>query len=297
MSTIAKVIDRLMIQWLTPADDQSAQVRLGASITDAAGTSILLGGFTIPEDEALLRQGSILSIERELVRVVSYDQTAGTIEVTRGEYSSTPTAHATPLLMELNPPYPRYTVFEAVADNIITLYPRLFTARTEYLTTVSSNVLAVPDELAVEITSMWQGDFTSVADVDGEMVDYHPAASGRAIILATPMSTAWVRYKRRMGKATSEDDTLEDLGVDDRWVNIVMAGAAADLLAGRDIAAVESEWIKSVLEAENIRVGSRMSIAGGLRQYRNMLLDDASKEMKGEYKVKVHMNQAGMQVG
>jgi len=32
-----------------------------------------------------------------------------------------------------------------------------------------------------------------------------------------------------------------------------------------------------------------MSIAGGLRQYRNMLLADAQAEMAAEYKVRVHM--------
>ncbi len=92
-----------------------------------------------------------------------------------------------------------------------------------------------------------------------------------------------------MAKATSEDDTLTDLGLDERWVNIVMTGAAADLMTGKDIPASRTEWVKSVLEAENIRVGTRMSIAGGLRQYRNMLLDDASKEMKAEYGPKIRM--------
>jgi len=47
-----------------------------------------------------------------------------------------------------------------------------------------------------------------------------------------------------------------------------------------------------VLEAENIRVGTRMSIAGGLRQYRNMLIDDFAKEMRAEYKPKVRMREA-----
>ena len=95
-----------------------------------------------------------------------------------------------------------------------------------------------------------------------------------------------------MGSATAESDVIADLGVDERWVNIVMIGAAATLFAGRDIPAANTEWVSATLEAENIRVGSRLSIAGGLRQYRNQLLSDASKEMKAEdsQKVKVHMN-------
>jgi hypothetical protein len=70
-----------------------------------------------------------------------------------------------------------------------------------------------------------------------------------------------------------------------------MIGAAASLFAGRDIPASHTEWIAATLEAENIRVGTRLSIAGGLRQYRNMLLTDAQREMKAEdsQKIKVHM--------
>ncbi|GAG30296.1 unnamed protein product, partial [marine sediment metagenome] len=122
----------------------------------------------------------------------------------------------------------------------------------------------------------------------------HPLAGGRAFIVDSRQSGAmWFRWRRRMNKPTAETDTLEELGVDERWVSIVMAGTAADLMAGRDIPASETEWIKSVLEAENIRVGARMSIAGGLRQYRNMLLTDAMKEMKAEYRPKIHMRQVG----
>lgn len=113
---------------------------------------------------------------------------------------------------------------------------------------------------------------------------------GRALISPPGYSTVWLRYRRRMGRAVSELDTLESLGVDDRWLQIVVVGVAADLLAGRDVPQERSEWVQSVLEAENIRIGSRMSIAGGLRQYRNMLMRDAMGEMKAEYRLRVAMN-------
>jgi hypothetical protein len=287
--TLEAVIDRLLVSYLTPANDQDIQVRLGSGVDDSTQT-ITLGGFTIPEDEALLRQGSILELERELVRVVEYDDLAGSVTVTRGIYSTTPAAHTTPLLMNLNPQFTRDTVFQAVADTIITLYPRLFTTNVEYLSTVSGGVFPINDDLAVELLSAWVDGWTGSTEVHGEIVDYHPLAGGRAIILNHPMGGAmWMRYRRRMARAESEADTLDDLGVDERWVNIIMAGAAADLLAGKDIPASETEWVKSVLEAENIQVGTRMSIAGGLRQYHGMLLDRAANEMRAEYKPKVRM--------
>jgi len=291
--TIGDVIERLYVQYLTPPDDQGMQVRLGAAITDDTVQTITLGGFTIPEDEALLRQGSLLEIDQELVRVVSYDELAGSVTVTRGEYGTTPTSHTIPNLMQLNPAYARFAVFNAVADNIITLYPKLFTTAQEYIPAVSGGVYPVGDGLAVEILSAWGEGWSGSRDIHAEVVDFHQLAGGRAFITnhqgGGPL---WFRYRRRMNKATDETDTLDDLGVDERWVNIVLAGAAADLIVGRDVPAAQSEWVKNVLEAESIRVGSRMSIAGGLRQYRNMLLDDASQEMKAEYKPKIQMNNA-----
>ena len=79
-------------------------------------------------------------------------------------------------------------------------------------------------------------------------------------------------------------------------MNIVVYGVAGDLLVGRDVTAAQTEWVQSVLEAENIRVGTRMSIAGGLRQYRNMLLRQAQAEMKNEYRTKVRMRPAMRQL-
>ena len=287
--TVADIMARLYLQWLTPPDGQDITVRLASPITDGTTQIINLGGFAIREDEELLRQGSLIEIDQEIVRVESYDQVAGAVTVERGEYRTLATAHATPKLMLMNPSFPRSTVFEAVADNIIQLYPKLYTAASENLVPVNGNVASIEDG-AVEVIEVWQGDFSSTVDVKARIVDFHPAVGGRAIILNRSIGTFWARYKRRMGKATAETDLLEDLGVDERWVNIVMAGAAADLMAGRDVEASHTEWVKSVLEAENIRVGTRMSIGAGLRQYRGMLLGDAAQEMDAEYEYTVQMN-------
>jgi len=289
--TVKSIIDRLFMSILTPPDKQYAQVSLAVDVDDSIET-IVLGKFTIPEDESLLRQGSILEAGQELMRVHSYDQAASSVFVTRGEYGTVPVEHSVPTLLNMNPPYTRASVFEAVADEMILLSPKLYTTGEELLSNVTDRVYSISDPLAVEVLSIWTGDFTSTVDVEGEIVDFHPMSGGRSLITGTSLGSVWLRYRKRMDKATSESDVLADLGVDERWVNIVMYGVAGDLLVGRDLTAAQTEWVKSVLEAENIRVGSRMSIAGGLRQYRNMLLDEAQAEMRNEYRVKVKMRRA-----
>lgn len=287
--TVGSVMDRLYATYLTPPDAQYAQARLGSTISTPAQTTVILSGFAVPEDEALLRSGALLEIEQELMRVVSYDASAGTATVDRGEYDTPTGTYSTPKMVNLNPPFPRASVFEAVADNILSLYPSLFTVRTIELAPSGYKVYGIPDDLAVEISKLWPDVASDEWDIQGEIVDYHPDAGGRALMTDRYTGSVWLKYTRRMGKASAETDELADLGCDERWVTCVMAGAAADLLVGRDISAAHTEWVKNILEAENIRVGTRMSLAGGLREYRRMLLDDFRREMKAEYGTRVRM--------
>jgi len=294
--TVESIIQRLYLQALAPPDNQPILVNLGADVTTIDQTDIIVGTFAVGEDEALLRQGALVELGQELVRVVSYDAATSTINVIRGAEGTIPSTYTVPYLMVLNPAYPRATVFEAVADNIIQLYPKLFTTSEELLSPVTANVFSIPDELAVTVLSIWPGNFSSTTEMHGEIVDFHPMTGGRALITNAGIGQVWLRYRRRMAKATSEADTLDSLGMDERWAMVVLAGAAADLMVGRDLTAAQTEWIKSTLEAENIRVGTRLSLAGGMRQYRNQLLDNFSAEMKAEYRPKVRMRRATRQV-
>ncbi len=292
-TTVREIVDRLLRTTLTPPDAQYAQVALSAPITDSVTTNINVGAFTISEDENLLRQGSLIEAGEELMRIVEWNPITRTLTVNRGEYSTPATTHPTPLLLNLNPTYPMRSVFEAVRDNIIQLYPRLWTVRADSVVSVGDRVFVAPDPLCVAVIETYIGaNGESPIDMDTRVVDYHPSAGGRALITNQHLDQMWVRYRRRMGVATSMDDTLESLGVEDVWSVVVMVGAAADLFVGRDIPQAQSKWISGVLEAENIRVGSRLSIAGGLAQYRNILIERLSSEMKAEESsgTKVHMN-------
>ncbi len=293
--TVASIMDRLFLQVLTPLDDQAAQVELAVPLDDTTD-EVYLGVFAIPEDEGLIRFGSILEIEQELVRIANYIPGTDTISalatVQRGVLGTKAVAHPASTMMMIDPAYTRAVAFEAVADNIIQLFPSLSQAKEEMLSATTSNVYSIGDELAVEVISITPGDFTSTMEFDGKIVDFHPMTGGRSLITNGSGGSVWLRYRRRMGVPTSEDTLLDDIGVDPRWASIVLVGAAADLIVGRDVPAAQTDWIKSILEAENIRVGTRMSIGGGLRQYHGMLLKAAMKEMKAEYRPRVHMRDA-----
>lgn len=291
MRTVKDLVDKTYRQILEPPSAQPALTSFATPLP-AGSDSFTRGNFEIPEDENLLRLGSVLEGGQELMRVIAYDSTLGIVEVKRAVLGTTEEDHATSDPLKLSPPFTRLDVFEAVRNNIISLYPRLWTVRTYTVSSVrSGNVFQLPDELIVEVIEV-QPDQWAPGDTNyhARIVDYHQFVDGRALILNQAIGgQVWARFRRRFGVAADESAELESLGVDSVWEQIVIVGTAADVLAGRDVPEVNTEWVQSTLEAENIRVGSRISLAAGLGQYRDLLIDRFADEMVAEDSSSVHV--------
>ncbi len=287
--TVAAIVDRLFRTYLYPPDAQPAQCLLDGAITDVA-TSIVFDNFVIPEDELLMAAGVVIEIDLELIRVLTYDSVTTTATLVEREVMGTVKAsHADNTTVILSSSFSRLSVFQAVADNIITLYPRLYTVTTGAVVPISNGIAALDDALAVEVVECWEDGLSSATDYDARIVDYHAAVGGRALITNLAGGQVWVRYRRRFGDAADETVTLVSLGMEERWVNIVMVGAAADMFAGRDLPASETRWVGAVFEAATIPVGTRSQLARQLLQYKEHLIKQAQKEMRAEYKAKTHM--------
>ena len=289
-TTVEDLIHRLYRTYLEPPDDQPARCTLNISAT-ASDTEMTLSSFAVPEDSQLLRLQSLIEVESELCRVTSLTETPAqiTVTVTRGVDGTTAVAHAAGSSVVLAPTFTRLSTFEAVADNITTLYPRLYTVKVVQ-TSGGRGVLPLEDDLAVQIVKVWPDGWADQS-IDGKIEDYRQEVGGRAVVLSHNGlgGSFWVRYRRRMGKATSLDNELDDLGVDDRWVGIVMAGAAADLMVGRDISQSHVNWVGKALETESIPVGTRTDLAVTLARYRDLLLERFAKEMAAEYKPRIRV--------
>jgi len=294
MSTVRDLSNRLLRTMLTPPDKQGIQVSIVVPI-GAIDATIALGDFTVAEDAALMRQGSILEADEELMRVIGYDPSTHVVEVLRAQYSTTPVEHEMPLFINMNPSYPMQSIFEAIRDNIIQLYPRLSSMRTvtptrepDHSSFQGSYVWSIDDPRAVSVVETFIRGSKTAIDLDARIVDIDGV---KVLVTNGRASDIDVRYRRNMAMATSMDDELYDLGLEEVWAVVVMIGAAADLVAGRDIPAAETDWIGKALEAENIRVGTRASLSVGLARYRELLIDRFSREQKGQEtsKPKVHI--------
>ena len=169
MSTVRDVMARLYRTYLYPPDFQPP-TNFVVSYTDDTPSpgfaTVVLGEWAVADDENLLRQGAIIEIGQQLMLVRESDDQTLTLVVLKGAYG-TPTdqvpAVNDPVI--LSPPYARYSVFQAVGDNIITLSPRLYTVSAQNLVEVTGGIAGVGDELALSVESVWQGDFSKSPDV------------------------------------------------------------------------------------------------------------------------------------
>jgi len=298
--TVQAIIDRLYRTYLEPPNFQPARCWLTANVTTTTQGTVQIGTFAVPEDKQLLRNGIIIEVGTELMIVKGVDSVsvaAPTLTVSRGAYGTEAQVHTMPVEVKLSPIFTKQSAFEFVRDNILSCHPRLFTTDIQYLAPVAVGVYPCNDPLAISIESATPFEGTMGLDVTGEIVEYHPMTGGRAFILAGFPGAMWIRYRRRMGVATDPSDTLASLGFDSVWASVVMAGAAADLMAGKDLPSAHVDYISKLIESEAVRPGTRQSLAVGLRRYRNTLLDDFSTEMKADHKPVVKRRSPFRKVG
>ena len=55
--------------------------------------------------------------------------------------------------------------------------------------------------------------------------------------------TVFVTFKKKFVEPTAETDTLATVGLEDEYEPIIMAGVAAQMMAGRDIPTATSDYI------------------------------------------------------
>lgn len=288
MNTVADLMERLYRTILEPPNMQPHMGFLASDISDTA-SAFTIDGFALPEDEEFLSVKPLVEIDSELMRVMEYsrDTNVATVQMvpTRNKNGTTAASHAAGTVIKIGTIFPRLSVFEAVADNIIQLYPQIYTVRNSLLTAIGPNVYPIEDPLAVmSISATPDAGYEGNLDIQGHIVDYHPLTGGRSFITNAAVGLSlWVRYRRRFGDAQTEADELDDLGLEPRWVTCVMMGAAADLLAGADVSSEHEDFISKQIEAETEPPGTSVSIAARLRQYRNVLLSEFGAEMDTEY--------------
>jgi hypothetical protein len=304
-STIGNLVDRVYREYLEPNDDIQSFSNLRTAITDTTTTTVAYeSDFLTTEEEDAMGSGAFIEINQELMLVLSLNTADETLTVKRGARGTTATTHAETDLIKINPPFIRLNVFNAVKDQIENLYPTLFAVESQTITSASGYValtgaddsrIVAPLKAVSQYTSI-SGDQTSIQfrGVSIELIDVPTTvtSTGKVVQFSGIASGVNVHctFRKKFGEVTNEQSTLSDIGLETEYEPIIMAGVAAQMIAGKDIPAATTEYISDSIQASVYPVGSSTSIRNSLLQYQQILIQQARKDLRARYPEPVSLN-------
>ena len=322
-TTIGDLVDRTFREYLEPMDDLVSYTTLSSGI-DASATSVSFNGDLLSvEEEDALDAGTVIEIGQELMIATDLNAVANTVTVTRGARGTTAAAHSGGAIIKIAPPFPRKNVFDAVCDQIKNLYPTLFATETKSLTASTGyqilngstdNYLVAPLKAISQYTDFSTGSDqtgTQFRGVSVELVDlpnpftYTDAngasqtvtyTSGPSVVHAlhnygiAAGQDMYVTFKKKYIDPTAETDTLATVGLEDEYEPIIMAGVAAQVIAGRDIPAATTDYITDQMAVSNFPVGSASNVRNSLLAYQKALITQARKDLRARFPEPVSIN-------
>ena len=327
-SNIGGLVDRVFREYLEPADDLNSYTALASGINASVTTVSFNGDLLTQEEEDVLDAGTLIEINHELMYCTDIDTVNNSITVVRGARGTTAATHTAGDLIKIAPAFTRKAVFDAVCDQIKNLYPTLYAVETVESTSGTgytllgshdspgtNNYLVTPIKAISQYTDWSAGSdqtgltFKGVAveliDLPNPFTYTDSTGTERTITYTTGPSvvhalqfsgiasghTVYVTFKKKFIDPTAESDTLATIGLEDEYEPIIMAGAAAQMLSGRDIPAATSDFITDQLAVSTYPVGASSNIRNGLLSYQATLIDQAKKDLKARYPEPVALNQ------
>ena len=288
MAAVSTLVDRIYRDFLNKPDDLSAFSRLDGAMSDTTGTTLTYeSGLFSSEEENLLGNGALVEVDQELMLVTAANTSTRTLTVSRGYAGTTAATHADNTNIFINPTFPRKSVFDAVADNIVRLYPSLYNVTTTNVTSTSTYA-EVPASTVEVLTSYVQnasGEQYTSAGIQ-LLRDFPPSTTNTAVQFFNTSNgkTVHLVVKRKFVRPTSETvDLATDCLISDEYEQIVMVGAVADIVGATDIDASTQEFITEKLAAESYPVGSGERLRNALLRLRSLLIDEARGNLRSLY--------------
>ena len=319
-TTIRDLIDRTFREYLEPADELTSYTSVASTLSSAATTLSFDADLLTQEEEDVMDAGTILEIDQELLYCTGLDTTNNVVTVVRGVRGTTADSHDVGAIVKIAPSFTRLAVFEAVKDQINNLFPTLFAVETKELssstgyTLIGSHDAPGDGNYLVSILSAISQytDFASGSDSTG--VSFLPVTcslvelpnpftftdadgvsrtitytTGPNVVHAVQFSgiaqgqTAFVTFKKKFIEPTAESNTLVSIGLEPEYEPIIMAGVAAQLMAGKDIPSATTQYITEQMAVSGYPVGSSNSIRNSLLQYQQLLINQARKYLRAKY--------------
>ena len=151
MAAVSTLVDRIYRDFLNKPDDLSAFSRLDGAINNSVTSLTYESGLFSSEEENLLGNGALVEVDQEIMLVTAANTSTRTLTVARGYSGTTAASHDDKANIFINPTFPRKSVFDAVSDNIVRLYPTLYNVTT--ITTTANSTYQEVAASTVEVLS------------------------------------------------------------------------------------------------------------------------------------------------
>lgn len=306
MSTNIKgLIDRTYREYLEPMEDMVSYTVLSGALS-TSDTSVGFNGDLLSiEEEDALDAGTIIEIGQELMICTELNVVTNSITVTRAARGTTATTHDAGDVIKITPQFPRVNVFNAVKDQIENLYPTLYAVETQTISSAvgyvalvgaDDNRIVAPLKAVSQYQELDAGNQTTVQfrGVAMELIDVPTSvtASGKVVQFSGVSTGVNVHctFKKKFGEVSDETATLADIGLETEYEPIIMAGVAAQMIAGKDIPTYTADYITEQMAVTNYPINSSSNIRNSLLQYQQVLINQARKDLRARYPEPVSLN-------
>jgi hypothetical protein len=322
-TTIGDLVNRVYREYLEAPDDLESYSYLTGGIDSTATTLAYDDNLFSSEEEDALGAGTIIEINKELMYTTGLNTVNNEITVTRGARGTTKTAHSAGDIIKVSPTFTRQAVYDAIVDQIENLYPTLFAVETQTITAKSGinildgltdNYLVTPIKAISQYTdydagqdetgSQFRGVSVELVDLPNPFTYTNDAGSsvtltytdGPSVVHALQNygiasgKTMYVSFKKKFVEPTDEDTTLAAVGLENEYEPIIMAGVAAQMVAGKDIGTLDAKYLTDQLAVQNAPIGSSNQIRNSLLQYQQLLIQQARKDLRARFPEPVSMN-------
>ena len=287
MAAVSTLVDRIYRDFLNKPDDLSAFSRLDGAINNSVTSLVYESGLFSSEEENLLGSGALIEIDQEIMLVTAANTSTRTLTVARGYSGTTAASHDDKANIFINPTFPRKSVFDAVSDNIVRLYPTLYNVTT--ITTTANSTYQEVAASTVEVLSSFvqnaSGEQYTSAGIE-LLKNFPPSSTNTAVQFYNTSNgkTVYLVVKRKFVRPSAETDDLSTTCLlEDEYQQIVMVGAVADIVGATDVDASTQEFITEKLAAENYPVGSGERLRNALLRLRSLLIDEARGNLRSLY--------------
>lgn len=301
-STVENVIERCRRQLASSLRNE----------VNVLGTNCLAADTTLTltyDLQASIGPGAILSIGRELCRVVSINAAAKEVTVIRGWQDSDAAVHTAGDEVLVNPRFTRFDIYDALVDEIASWSPNLYRIVSyEWTVTEDDESVELPLSLAdalgvIEVRRQWSDDTNNAAwpRLDFRTMRGTPgtwsAASASGLLIRLIPNFATMRAGTihaliaRPIDVTSvelaeDDDLVDDYGLLPSMLDLAVLGVKVRLMTDDENARSARVAQDEPRRTEEVQAGASLTVGQTLRSNYQRRMGDEMRKLQDKYRMR-----------